>query len=170
MAQRHIHYEAAFEDYVRSKGWPYLPVDERRKAIFAGQRIKSFDFLIYPPGRKAWLVDIKGRKFPYEGKSGRRYWENWVKRDDLEGLHRWQGVFGANFEPLLVFAYWLCGSIVREPSSEIHVYRGAYYAFLGVSAADYARGARRRSPSWDTVTLPNRTFRELVRTLSVGTG
>ena len=51
--RRHIHYEAAFEDYLRSRGWPYLPVDEHRKAIFSGARIKSFDFLVYPPGRRA---------------------------------------------------------------------------------------------------------------------
>lgn len=165
MAHRHIHYEAAFEDYVRSRGWPYIPVDEKRKAIFSGARIKSFDFLVYPPGRGAWLVDVKGRRFPYEGKSGRRYWENWVTRDDLEGLRRWQGVFGADFEPLLVFVYWLCGAIVKEPTPEFHTFRGRYYAFLGISASDYAAHARQRSPKWDTVTLPTQIFRELVRPL-----
>jgi len=165
MTRRHIHYEAAFEDYVRSRGWPYVPVDEQRKAIFSGARVKSFDFLVYPPKRTAWLVDVKGRKFPYEGKSGRRYWENWVTRDDLEGLQRWKGVFGDDFEPLLVFVYWLCGTIVREPTPEMHAFRGEYYAFLGISASDYAAHARNRSPKWDTVTLPNQTFRELVRPL-----
>ena len=58
---RHIHYEAAFEDYLRSRGIPYVPVDETRKAIFSGTRIKSFDFLIYPPESKPWIVDVKGR-------------------------------------------------------------------------------------------------------------
>ena len=52
MTQRHIHYEAAFEDYLRSRGWPYIPVDEQKKAIFAGARIKSFDFLVYRPGER----------------------------------------------------------------------------------------------------------------------
>ena len=50
MARRHNHYEAAFEDYLRSRGWPYLPVDEQKKAIFAGARVKSFDFLVYRTG------------------------------------------------------------------------------------------------------------------------
>lgn len=88
MARRYIHYEAAFEDYVRSQGWPYVPVDEKKKAIFSGAKVKSFDFIVYPPGRRAWLVDVKGRKFPYETSGGRHYWENWVTREDLEGLRR----------------------------------------------------------------------------------
>ena len=161
MAQRHIHYEAAFEDFVRSRGWPYIPVDEKKRAIFSGARIKSFDFLVYPPGESAWLVDVKGRKFPYEGKGGRRYWENWVTREDLEGLHRWEEVFGDGFEPVLVFVYWLVGPPGREPSPDVHVFRNEYYAFLAISASDYEAHARTRSPKWNTVTVPTRAFRRL---------
>lgn len=162
MAQRHIHYEAAFEDYIRSRGWPYVPVDEQKKAIFSGARIKSFDFILYPPNQKAWLVDVKGRKFPYDGKGGRRYWENWVTRDDLEGLRRWRGVFGDRYEPMLVFAYWLLAGPQHEPTPEVHVFRNEYYAFLAVSASEYEAHARTRSPKWGTVTVPVRSFRELV--------
>ncbi|MHC4674764.1 MAG: HYExAFE family protein, partial [Planctomycetota bacterium] len=64
MTRRHIHYEAAFEDYLRSRGVPYVPVDEARRAIFSGAKIKSFDFLVYPGNEHHWIVDIKGRKFP----------------------------------------------------------------------------------------------------------
>jgi hypothetical protein len=163
MARRHVHYEAAFEDYVRSRGWPYLPVDEQRKAIFSGARIKSFDFLVYPPEQKAWLVDIKGRKFPYEVNGTKRYWENWVTRDDLEGLGRWKGVFGEDFEPLLVFVYWLRSSALSTPLPELHMFRGEYYAFLAISASDYAAYCRERSPKWDTVSLPVNRFRDLAR-------
>ena len=165
MAQPHIHYEAAFEDYIRSRGWPYIPVDEHRKAIFSGERIKCFDFLVYPPGRRAWLVDIKGRKFPYDSRNGKRYWENWVTRQDLEGLRRWEGVFGEKFDPGLVFAYWLVGPPGHEPCSDIHMFRNEYYAFLWISALDYAAHARQRSPKWDTVSVPARVFRNLVRPL-----
>ena len=163
MAQRHIHYEAAFEDYLRSRGWPYIPVDEQKKAIFAGARIKSFDFLVYRPGRPGWLVDVKGRKFPYQGKSGKRYWENWVTDDDLEGLRRWEGVFGAEFVPGLVFVYWLVKPALREPTKEVHVFRNEYYSFLWISAKEYAAHARRRSPRWQTVSVPSQKFRSLVR-------
>ncbi|MEK6799836.1 MAG: HYExAFE family protein [Planctomycetota bacterium] len=161
MAQRHIHYEAAFEDYLRSRGWPYVPVDEQRKAIFAGARIKSFDFLVYPPGRRAWLADVKGRKFPYTDGRTNRYWENWVCADDLEGLRRWHEVFGADFQPLLVFAYWLLAPSERDPPGEVHVFRGSCYAFLGIRAEDYARCARRRSDKWNTLSVPTRWFRQL---------
>ena len=159
--RRHIHYEAAFEDYLRSLGWPYLPVDEHKKAIFSGARIKSFDFLVYPPGRRAWLADVKGRKFPYDTQGGRRYWENWVTRQDLEGLQRWEEVFGAQFQPMIVFAYWLMDPSEHHPVSNVHLFRNESYAFVPVSAADYAAHARMRSPKWDTVTVPARTFRSL---------
>lgn len=162
MARRHNHYEAAFEDYVRSKGWPYVAVDEHRKAIFGGERVKSFDFLVYPAPGVAWLVDIKGRKFPYEDEGGCRYWENWVTQADLEGLKRWEGVFGVGFEPMLVFAYWLTGVSTQEPSSEIHVFRGECYAFAFAPASRYAELAKDRSPKWQTVSVPRASFRELV--------
>lgn len=163
MAQRHIHYEAAFEDYIRSRGWPYIPVDEQRKAIFAGARIKSFDFIVYRPQQSAWLVDIKGRKFPYECKGGPRFWENWVPREDLEGLRCWKGVFGADFEPVFVFVYWLLGLTNPDPAADIHSYRNRYYALAWVSAQDYAAHARRRSPKWDTLDVPRKAFRGLIR-------
>lgn len=163
MARRHNHYEAAFEDYVRSRGWPYLPVDEQKKAIFAGARIKSFDFLVHLPGGRAWLVDIKGRKFPYDVSGGKRYWENWVTREDLDGLTKWQEAFGAQFETGLVFVYWLTNPDEREPAADIHVYRNTYYAFLWVRVEDYLSHARQRSPKWDTVSVPRRTFQRIVQ-------
>jgi len=162
MAQRHNHYEAAFEDFVRSRGWPYVPVDEQRKAIFAGAKVKSFDYIVYPPGEKAWLVDVKGRKFPYEGKGGRRYWENWVTRDDLAGLRSWESVFGDRFDPVFVFAYWLLGNSSRDPTNDVHFFRGESYAFLVVTARDYETHSRQRSPKWDTVSVPTAAFRRLV--------
>ncbi len=165
MTQRHIHYEAAFEDYLRSRGWPYIPVDEQKKAIFAGARIKSFDFLVYRPGERPWLVDVKGRKFPYDGKNGKRYWENWVTHEDLDGLRHWATAFGNEFETGLVFVYWLVGPPDREPTGEVHAFRNEYYSFLWISASDYAAHARRRSPKWGTVTVPAREFRSLVKPL-----
>ena len=163
MAQRHIHYEAAFEDYVRSRGWPYVPVDEQRKAIFGGARIKSFDYLIYRPAGPAWIVDIKGRKFPYDGRGGKRYWENWVTREDIEDLHRWDEVFGDGFEPVFVFTYWLIGLESKDPTPQVHAFRGQHYAFLWVSAAEYGRHARGRSPKWNTVSMPTAAFRKLAK-------
>ena len=161
MARRHIHYEAAFEDYLRSCGLPYIAVDEHRKAIFAGGRVKSFDFVVYRPDGPTWLVDIKGRKFPYENDQGhKRYWENWITRDDLDGLSCWQKAFGDGFESILVFAYLLMGPEDRAPTHHVHPFRDQHYAFMCVRLDDYRDSARTRSPKWDTLSLPTRTFRD----------
>ena len=161
MMRRHIHYEAAFEDYLRSRGVPYLPVDEHKKAIFSGARVKSFDFLVYQKNGPTWLVDVKGRKFPYDDGRTKRYWENWLTRDDLDGLNKWQEVFGGEFLTMIVFAYHLIGPANRQPTSEIHPYREQYYAFLAIPAATYARHARNRSAKWQTVTMATRDFKRL---------
>lgn len=165
MAHRQNHYEAAFEDYARSRGWPYVPVDEQKRAVFAGARIKSFDYLVYRPNERAWLVDVKGRKFPYDTKHGRRFWENWVTREDLDGLRQWEGVFGDDFEPVFVFVYWIVGLGDREPSGDLHLFRDRRYALTWVSVSEYAAFARRRSPSWDTFDVPAREFRKLIHPL-----
>ena len=47
MADRSIHYEAAFEAFLREKGIPYVAVDEAKKALFANAKLKSFDFVVY---------------------------------------------------------------------------------------------------------------------------
>ncbi len=163
MARRSIHYEAAFEDFLRSEGVPYVAVDEARKAIFAGARIKSFDFLVYGQGSATWLADIKGRRFPYDFDGARSYWENWVTGADLEGLRSWQEAFGGPFRAAFVFAYWLEGPEKAWPRTLIHTYRDRFYGFLAVPLADYAALCRRRSTRWDTFSVPRGRFREIVR-------
>jgi len=164
--KRHSHYEAAFEHYLQSRQVPYVPVDESRKTLFSGSKIKSFDFLVYPAEDCHWIVDVKGRNFPYLDEDGRgsgRYWENWVTREDLSGLGEWQTVFGEEFEARFVFAYLLQGPPDRWPSGRPHVYQEGLYAFWTISLADYRRHCRRRSPVWETVCMPRRRFRELAR-------
>lgn len=162
MANRHIHYEAAFEDYLRSRGIPYVPVNETRRVIFAGNKVKSFDFLVHDGGARQWIVDIKGRQFPYINEKGaKRYWENWVAREDLEGLAEWQEVFGENYEAQFVFTYQLHGQPERWPEARPHRYNNDYYAFLVVSQADYEQHCQRRSDKWETVSVPTPIFREI---------
>src|SRR5512133_2206097 len=108
--KRHVHYETAFENYLQSRSIPYVPVNETQQVVFSGSKIKSFDFLVYPAENRNWIVDVKGRKFPYRGENGsgnRQYWENWVTQQDLDGLSEWQTVFGEEFEARFVFAYLL---------------------------------------------------------------
>ncbi len=161
MTRRHIHYEAAFEDYLRSQGIAYIAVDEQRKAIFSGARVKSFDFLVYRSPGETWLVDIKGRKFPYDTNANKRYWENWVTREDLDGLLKWQGVFGNGFVGMFVFAYLLLGPDDRLPTPHVHAFRESHYAFMTIPVSDYRDHARTRSEKWDTLSMPTRQFREM---------
>lgn len=168
MTQRFIHYEAAFEDYVRSRGWPYVPVDEQKRVIFSGARIKSFDLIVYRPDGPAWLADVKGRKFPYEVNGSKRYWENWVAREDLEGLQAWREVFGEGFCPVFIFAYWLVEPDGRRPSASPHSFRSEAYSFLWIPVETYAAHAAHRSSQWDTVTMPTAKFRELARPVDDG--
>jgi len=168
--KRHVyqHYESSFVDYLRGRGVPYVPVDETRRAIFAGSRIKSFDVLVYPREGARWIVDIKGRKFPYySSRGGRRYWENWVERDDLEGLREWQTVFGEDFEACFIFAYLLDGPPDRWPPTRPHYFRGGYYAFYRVRLNDYLEHARQRSPSWQTLTMSRADYRRIARPVDV---
>jgi len=167
MAHRSVHYEAAFEDYLRGRQLPYVAVDEAKKALFAGAALKSFDFLVYSESGPNLLVDVKGRKFP-DTTPGRRpgasrAWENWVTREDLESLAEWEKVFGPAFQAVLTVAYWLQGPPRNSPFGDVHFYKQKHYAFLAIRLCDYVAVARPRSDKWQTVAVPTRKFIELAR-------
>ncbi|MGC9455619.1 MAG: HYExAFE family protein [Phycisphaerae bacterium] len=170
MGRHRVHYEAAFEDYLRARGWPYVIVDEQKKAIFAEARLKSFDFLVYSESGANLLADVKGRKFPDSipgpKRAGTRAWENWITRDDVDGLTRWQDVFGDGFRAVLVFAYWLQGPPQRAPFQDVHVFRRNHYAFVAVTLADYVSAAKPRSVRWQTLTVPAARFVRLATDLA----
>lgn len=169
MARRSVHYEAAFEAYLRAKGWPYVLVDEARKAVFADVSIKSFDFLVYSTAGPNLLVDIKGRKFPdglRGANSSSRTWENWVTRDDVESLREWQNIFGQGFVGVLVFAYWLQGPPQRSPFQDVHFFRNRYYAFVAIKLEEYAQAVRPRSAKWQTLSMASGEFSRRVQDIS----
>jgi hypothetical protein len=164
VTRKNVHYEAAFVDYLRGRQIPYLPVDETRRIVFAGEKIKSFDLVMYAPDDRRWIVDVKGRQFPYIAEDGgKRYWENWVTREDLAGLREWEAAFGEGFQACFVFAYVLDGPPDRWPPGQPHAFRDDYYAFLMVPLAAYAEHCRPRSASWDTVSVATSTFRRIAR-------
>lgn len=171
MADRNVHYEAAFEDYLRSKGWPYVAVDESKKAIFAGASLKSFDFLVYSASGPNLLVDVKGRKFPDSTpglKRGHlRAYENWITQDDVDGLREWGKVFGPQFLGMLVFAYWLQGPPQRAPFGDVHLYKQRHYAFVGIGLPDYVSGSRPRSAKWQTLAMPSADFSRQAQDIAV---
>jgi len=161
MANRLIHYEAAFEDFLRSRGTPYVAVDEAKKALFAEAALKSFDFVVYSAAGANLLVDVKGRKFPYVSRGRKRYWENWVEQDDLTALARWQEIFGAGFQAVLVFAYLLGDPGEAAKFVDVHLFRQEFYGFLAVPCELYGDHSRLRSPSWRTFSMPTGLVREL---------
>lgn len=158
----HVHYEAAFENFLQTLRLPYVAVDEAKKAIFRDARLKSFDFIVYSTGATNWLADIKGRRWAGRKGARRPAWENWVTQADLDGLEQWQRVFGSGFAGLLVFAYWVPADSC-PPAETTHTFRGATYVFAGVPLDDYVAHARIRSPKWETMNMPAADFARFVR-------
>jgi hypothetical protein len=164
MANRDNHYEAAFEAYLRGERLAYIAVDEARRSLVPGGSLKSLDFIVSPPSGPAWLVDVKGRRFP-SGDEHQQYWKNWSTRDDLRSLAAWERHFGDGFLPLLVFAYHLVGRRSPLPPEQLFEFRGEYYGFVAVRLADFVPHARPLSDRWDTVAMPVGEFRRSARAL-----
>jgi hypothetical protein len=182
MANRDNHYEAAFEEFLRSRGVPYVAVDEAKRSLLSdGGSIKSLDFIVSGgvgsanaggTGNDAgstrpttWLVDVKGRRFP-SGDVQKQYWKNWSTRDDLRSLAQWEELFGPGFRGLFVFAYDVLGDRSPLPAEELFQCRGSCYGFVAVPLGDYAAHARPISPRWDTWAMPAAEFRRFARPLA----
>jgi len=162
MANRDNHYEAAFEQYLRSRGVPYIAVDEARRSLLAdGESLKSLDFIVWA-GQITWLVDVKGRRFP-SGDHQKQYWKNWSTRDDLRSLAEWEALFGEGFCGLFVFAYNIVGNRAPVPPEQLFEYRNKLYGLVGIRLADYAAWSHPISPRWDTVAMSTTDFRRLAR-------
>lgn len=159
MADRTVHYEAAFEAFLRDKRIPYVAVDEAKKALFANAKLKSFDFVVYPQNKPRLLVDVKGRSL--RNRSKRSGFETWTTEADVKDLLQWEQVFGDGFTAVLVFAYWIDPPLTPEPG--MFEFRDRWYLLMGVDLAEYRDHMRRRSAKWETVCLPAEDFRSLAR-------
>ncbi len=164
MAQRDNHYEVAFEGFVRALRVPCVAVDEAKRPLCDDEGLKNPDFLLYPRLGPNLVVEVKGKK----GKNalGRRSWENWVTTDDLDGLSRWQTMFGPGFRAILAFAYAEAPPAFGLPPGEgAFELRGRYYRFWGVAHDDYVEHLRSRGPAWRAVAMARAEFRRRVRPL-----
>ena len=160
MANRAIHYEAAFEEYLRARRIPYVCVDEAKRTLFANAQLKSFDFVVYPVGKPLrLLLDIKGRSC--RDRSRRTGFESWVTEGDVIDLLQWEQVFGDGFEAVLGFTYWIEPPLTMEPG--MFEFRERWYLFMGVQVREYRDHMRRRSAKWGTVCLKTDDFRALAR-------
>jgi hypothetical protein len=159
MADRTIHYEAAFEAFLRDRGIPCVAVDEAKKALFANAKLKSFDFVVYSKNGPNLLVDVKGRQL--KNRSKRTGFETWATEQDVNDLMQWQDVFGEGYKAVLTFIYWIDTPLHPEPGMYEH--RGRWYWLMGVDLIEYRTHMRRRSVKWETVSLPAEDFRALAK-------
>lgn len=153
-----LHYESAFEDYLRRQGLPYIAVDEAKKALFAGAKLKSFDFVVYRPQGDNLLVDVKGRSC---GKTGTL--QNWATREDIDDLRQWQDIFGTGFRAIFLFMYHWPADPESAPFKDLFQHQNRWYSMLAISIADYRTHMKTRSEAWGTVHLPMADFRKLAK-------
>jgi hypothetical protein len=161
MADRTVHYEAAFEAFLRDRGVPYVAVDEAKKALFANAKLKSFDFVVYSKNGPNLLVDVKGRSC--RNRSARSGFESWTTQRDVEDLLQWEQVFGDGFRAVLTFVYWIDPPLTADAA--MFEFRERWYMIMGIELAEYRDHMRRRSVKWETVALPAEDFRSLARPL-----
>jgi len=161
MADRTVHYEAAFEAFLRAQKIPYVAVDEAKKALFANARLKSFDFVVYSKTGSNLLVDVKGRSC--RNRTARSGFETWATEQDVNDLLEWEQVFGEGFKAVLAFVYWIEPPLVSEKG--MFEFRERWYLLMGIDLAEYRQHMRRRSAKWETVCLPASDFRALARPL-----
>src|SRR4051812_44129755 len=83
VADRSIHYEAAFEAFLRQRGLPYVAVDEAKKALFSSAKLKCFDFVVYSKSGPNLLIDVKGRQ--RQGKAAGSL-QTWTTEQDVTDL------------------------------------------------------------------------------------
>lgn len=155
------HYEVAFEDYLRQKGLPYIAVDEAKKALFAGAKLKSFDFVVYRPNGVNLLVDVKGRKCSPTTKGASL--PNWTTREDIDDLRQWQDIFGGGFASVFLFMYHWPDRPETAPFKDLFSFQETWYSTLAISLDDYRNHMKNRSESWGTVHLPTADFRRLAK-------
>lgn len=165
---RSNHYEAAFEAYLQWHRLCYVGVDETRRAFLEDAPVKSLDFIVLGKFGSRLLVDVKGRRFPGGPEGRERYvWECWAEREDIDGLARWEQVFGEGCLSLLVFTYEVLPSVsIPDDTADLWTWRGRRYVLRAVTVDDYRRHMKVRSPRWGTVCVPGKVFRELVRPFS----
>src|SRR5829696_5780820 len=133
MADRTVHYEAAFEAFLRDRGIPYVAVDEAKKALFSNAKLKSFDFVVYSKNGPNLLIDVKGRQL--RNRSAKRGFETWTSERDVVDLLQWEQVFGDGFKAIFSFIYWIDTPLTPEPG--MYEFRDKWYILYGIDLSEY---------------------------------
>ncbi len=177
------HYERAFENWLIDNHIQYVTVDEHKKSAFGQSKVKSFDFLLYPPNEQGprfavrsprdslrrtpdsgtqqiIIAEVKGRLFKGTSFAKLTGFECWVTAEDIDGLTKWREVFGRGHTAVFVFAYKIENVDVDFDGREVYDSDTNRYVFFAIELDDYRRFMKRRSPKWQTVTLPADRFRQ----------
>jgi hypothetical protein len=156
------HYERAFASWLKDNGIQYLPIDQQKRTAFSKCKIKSFDFLFYAVDKKAYIAEVKGRKFSGKNFTAFGTLPNWVTDEDVGGIEKWISIFQGQYAGVFVFAYELENIDVETDGREIYEYNGRRYVFLAVRLKDYLQGATVRSLKWKTLHLSAEYYKECV--------
>lgn len=154
------YYERAFENWLIDNRIQYIAIDEHKRAAFARCKVKSFDYLVYPANGQIIIAEVKGRKFKGTSLSKLTGFECWVTAEDVNGLVKWQQVFGAAYQAVFVFVYKIENIDVDFDGRDVFDFDADKYMFFTVKLDDYRSYMKRRSPKWQTVTLPADKFRQ----------
>ncbi|MHC4072552.1 MAG: HYExAFE family protein [Planctomycetota bacterium] len=154
------HYERAFENWLLDNRIPYVRADEHKRAPFGRSDIKSFDFLVEAPGGRTIIAEVKGRTFKGISLVKMAGFECWVTAEDVDGLGKWQQILGEDHQALFVFAYKIENIDVDFDGIDVFDFDENRYLFFCVGLDDYRKFMKRRSPKWQTVTLPADRFRD----------
>ena len=68
------------ERFLRENRIPYVNVDEAKKALFAGAKLRTFHFVVYRSPEKNWLLHTAH-----------------MRKEIREDLQRWVEIFGDGF-------------------------------------------------------------------------
>jgi hypothetical protein len=153
-------YERAFENWLIDNHIQYIAVDEHKRAAFARHKIKSFDFLLYPRTGQIIIAEVKGRKFKGTSFAHLTGIECWVTTEDVDGLAQWREVFGPGHQAIFVFVYSVEKIDVDFDGKPVFEYDADPYVLFCIKLDDYRSFMKRRSPKWQTVTLPADKFRQ----------
>ena len=154
------HYEQAFEGWLIDHRVEYLRADEHKRLGTPSVSVKNFDFLLYARSGPRLIVEVKGRTFHGTNLADMTGLECWVTLDDVEGLRTWQQALGPDHQAVFVFVYRLVNIDVELDGRQTLVLNDERYVFFCLYADDYHRHMKRRSPKWQTVTLPAEAFRQ----------
>ena len=162
------HYELMFENFLREHQFLYIAVNEDKRPIFNGEKIKNFDFIVVSKSGKLILIDVKGKQFPYVSKLGKNYWENWVGLDDVKFLEMWAKIF--NTIGIIVFPYLIRYKDDKKLFKDISEFRGNSYGIVAIEVNEYHKNSKPRSKhgegTFNAISISREKMPKLVKPIS----